>query len=631
MELESMIGKTLGGRYEIIEELGSGGMAIVYKGLDASLGRPVTIKILRPEYTTDYGFVRRFQREARAIASLSHPNIVSLYDVGQDGNIHYLVMEYVHGDNLKAIITREGPLAPARAIHIVCQICEALTHAHENNIVHRDVKPHNILITREGWAKLSDFGIARDVTGTTLTYTDSFIGSVHYLSPEQARGQLADPRSDLYSLGVVLYEMLTGSVPYQGDNLIAVALKHIQDEPEPPSKLNGRITAQLEGVILRAIAKDPSRRFQSGRELSLCLREALSKSKGEPAENGAFENTATGLLEPLLEGEEKEEPDIAVIKKRKIRSLSVLIGSLVLIFVLAGAAFAFNKFYFNVPEVQVPNVVNKSQKEVEHTLKNLGLRVQVVKEHNDDIAEGYVIAQDIGPDDPKVKPPRRIKLTVSLGKDLREVPDLYKLTLLDAKVRAARAGLKISEPVQEGYNDNVTEGCIYQQYPTAGAEKPAGSFITVYVSQGKNLARARVPSLIGLTIEQAGEELKKINLKLDESFQWANYDSPDYLSGQIISQEPKAGSDVTENTAVKVVVSRGPGPLPTEVQVKIPVPDDGQNHEVRISLKDIRGTRDVYVSPQASGDEVNKVVRFYGRGIIRVYIDGSLVKEKTYD
>lgn len=627
-----MIGKTLGGRYEIIEELGSGGMAVVYKGLDTALGRPVTIKILRLEYTTDYGFVRRFQREARAIASLSHPNIVSIYDVGvQEGNIHYLVMEYVHGDNLKAIITREGPLAPARAIHIVCQICEALTHAHENNIVHRDVKPHNILITREGWAKLSDFGIARDVTGSTLTYTDSFIGSVHYLSPEQARGQLADPRSDLYSLGVVLYEMLTGSVPYQGDNLIAVALKHIQDEPEPPSKLNGRITIQLEEVILRAIAKDPSKRFQSGRELSLHLREGLLKNKGEPAENGAFENTATGLFEPLMEGEEKEEPDIAVIKKRKIRPLSVLIGSLLLIFVLAGAAYAFNKFYFNIPEIQVPNVVNKSQEEAENTLKDLGLKVQVVKEHNDDIAEGYVIDQDIGPNDPKVKPPRRIKLTVSLGKDLREVPDLYKLTLLDAKVRVARVGLKISEPVQEGYNDDVTEGCIYQQTPTAGAKEPAGSFVTVYVSLGNNLAKAQVPSIIGLTIEQARAELNKKNLKLDEKFEWANFDSADYLSGQIISQDPGAGSDVMENTAIKVVLSRGPGPSPMDVKVTIPVPDDGQNHEVRISLEDIRGTRDVYVSSQASGDEVVKVVRFYGRGTIRVYIDGSQVKEKTYD
>ncbi|HAG09837.1 MAG TPA: Stk1 family PASTA domain-containing Ser/Thr kinase [Desulfotomaculum sp.] len=624
-----MIGKTLGGRYEIIEELGSGGTAVVYKGLDASLGRPVTIKILRAEYTTDYDFVRRFQHEARAVASLCHPNIVSLYDVGQEGNIHYLVMEYVHGDNLKAIIAKEGPLSPARAIHIVCQVCEALTHAHENNIVHRDVKPHNILITREGWAKLSDFGIARDVTGTTLTYTSSFIGSVHYLSPEQARGQLADQRSDLYSLGVVLYEMLTGSVPYQGDNLIAVALKHIQDEPERPSKLNEKITPQLEEVILRAIAKDPSKRFQNGRELSLLLRESLSKNKGEPAENGAFENTATGLFEPLVEEEEKEEPDIAVVKKRKMRTLSVLIGSLLLILIVAGAAFAFNKFYFNIPEIKVPDIVNKSQEEAEKTLTELGLKVQVVKEHNDDVAEGYVIDQDIGPDDPAVKPPRLIKLTVSLGKDLREVPGLYKLTILDAKAQVTRAGLKISEPVQEGNNDNVTEGCIYQQYPSPGEKKPAGSYVTVYVSLGKNVAKTQVPRLIGLTIEQARAELSKTNLKLDEKFEWADFDSADYLSGQILSQEPEAGSDVTEDTAVKVVLSRGPGPSPNSVRVKIPVPDDGRSHDVRISLEDIRGTKDVYVNSHAPGDEVSQVVRYYGGGTIRVYIDGSMVKDQN--
>jgi serine/threonine-protein kinase len=206
---------------------------------------------------------------------------------------------------------------------------------------------------------------------------------------------------------------------------------------------------------------------------------------------------------------------------------------------------------------------------------------------------------------------------------------LYKLTLVDAKVWVSRAGLKISEPVQEGYNDDVTEGCIYQQDPAAGTKKPAGSYVTVYISIGKNLTKTQVPSLIGLTIEKAREELNKKNLKLDEKFQWASFNSTDYLSGQIISQEPESGSDVEENTAVKVVLSRGPGPSPIDVKVKIPVPDDGQNHEVRISLEDIRGIRDIYVSSHASGDEVVKVVRYYGRGTVRVYIDNSLVKENT--
>jgi serine/threonine-protein kinase len=631
LEWKPMVGRILGNRYEIVEELGSGGMAVVYKGRDKFLDRPVTIKVLRSEFTLDDGFVRRFQREARAVASLSHPNIVSIYDVGQEENIHYLVMEYVHGYNLKTVIAREGPLAPERAVHIIRQICEATTHAHENNIVHRDVKPHNILITREGWAKLTDFGIAREVTGATLTYTDSVIGSVHYLSPEQARGQLGDPKSDMYSLGVVLYEMLTGSVPYQGNNLIAVAIKHIQEEPEPPSRLNGQISPQLEGVILRSIAKEPSQRFNSVREMSFYLQEAVSKNEGELA--GVASEGNRGNMDTRVfkhPGNSGESEKIPAQKKRRLRPLSLVIAGLLLMVLLAGAAYAFNKLYFNVPEVQVSDVVNKSEQEARDILTGLGLKVAVVKEHSTQVAEGYVVAQDIGPDDPKVKPPRRITLTISLGPDMREVPDLYKLNLTEAKIKLGQAGLKINEPVQEGYDSAVSQGYIFRQEPQAGDRQPEGSRVTVYVSLGPPLGESQAPSLVGLTIDQARVELNKKNLKLDENFQWAASESAEYLSGQIITQQPAAGSTALEGTSVKVVVSRGPGPPPRDVRVKVPVPDDGQNHEVRISLEDIRGMKDVYVSSHAPGDEVVKEVRFYGRGTVRIYIDNSLVKQKTY-
>lgn len=623
-----MVGRILGSRYAIVEELGSGGMAVVYKGRDKFLDRPVTIKVLRPEFTLDDGFVLRFQREARAVASLSHPNIVSIYDVGQEENVHYLVMEYVHGDNLKTVIAREGSLAPEKAVHIIRQICEAATHAHENNIVHRDIKPHNILITREGWAKLTDFGIARQVTGATLTYTDSVIGSVHYLSPEQSRGQLGDPKSDQYSLGVVLYEMLTGFVPYQGDNLIAVAIKHLQEEPEPPSRLNGRISPQLEGVILRAIAKEPSQRFNSVREMSFYLQEAVSKNEGELTGIISGGDMDTRVFKPPVNSGEVEE--IPARKKRRLRPLSLVVAGLLLLILLLGTAYAFSKLYFNVPEVQVPDVVNKSEQEARNVLAELGLKPVVVREHSTQVAEGYVISQDIGPADPKVKPPRRITLTVSLGPDMREVPDLYKLNLVSAKARLSQAGLKINEPVGEGYDSAVSQGYIFRQEPQAGDRLPQGSRVTVYVSLGPPLGESQVPSLVGLTIDQARVELNKKNLKLDENFQWATSESAEYLSGQIIDQQPAAGSTVPEGTPVKVVVSRGPGPPPRDVRIKVPVPDDGQNHEVRISLEDIRGTKDVYVSSHAPGDEVIKEVRFYGRGTIRVYIDNSLVKQKAY-
>ncbi|MHB8986009.1 MAG: protein kinase domain-containing protein, partial [Eubacteriales bacterium] len=267
-----MIGKLLGNRYQILEQLGGGGMAIIYKGRDTFLNRFVTIKVLRPEFTSDEEFVKRFSREAQAIARLSHPNIVSIFDVGREGEVPYLVMEYVEGDNLKNKIRTNGAISqPERAVEIARQVLSALQHAHDNNIVHRDIKPHNILITTGGAAKLTDFGIAREATTATLTQSDTIVGSVHYLSPEQARGETAGPGSDIYSLGIVMYEMLTGELPFNGDTPISVAIKHIQDVPAPPSRINPAVSPELEKVIIRAMAKNPADRFESARKMAEAL------------------------------------------------------------------------------------------------------------------------------------------------------------------------------------------------------------------------------------------------------------------------------------------------------------------------------------------------------------------------
>jgi serine/threonine protein kinase len=310
-------------------------MAVVYKGRDKFLNRLVTVKILRPEFTVDKNFVHRFQREAQAVASLSHPNIVSIYDVGQEENIHYLVMEYVPGDNLKSIIKKEGPLAPERALSIATQICEALQHAHENNIIHRDVKPHNILITSSGWAKLTDFGIAREITAATFTCADTVMGSVHYFSPEQAQGQPVGPKSDLYSLGVVLYEMLTGVVPYRGDSPVAVVIKHLQEQPELPSRLNPKIPPQLEKIVLRAMHKDPALRFESAREMLQYLKAAVVPDHLDSGFSSADE-MATRVLAPV---DVPPETGRQKRKKRRLRPLGWVVLSLFLIALLTGGAF----------------------------------------------------------------------------------------------------------------------------------------------------------------------------------------------------------------------------------------------------------------------------------------------------
>ncbi len=617
-----MLGKILGNRYEIIEELGGGGMAIVYKGHDKFLNRPVTIKILRPEFTVDKDFIARFQREAQAIARLSHPNIVSIYDVGQEDNIHYLVMEYVHGDNLKNIIKKEGPLPPERALRIVVQICKALQHAHENKIVHRDVKPHNILITYGGWAKLTDFGMAREITAATLTYTDTIMGSVHYLSPEQARGQAVGLKSDLYSLGVVLYEMLTGVVPYQGDSPIAIAIKHIQEHPEMPSRLNPGIPPRLEKVILKAMNKEPALRFATAAEMSQSLQAALKKEENENA------GSAEGGFSPG-DDFEGEEIEAGAGKKRRLRPLGWVILGLLLVAFLAAGAYLLNKYYFSVPEIQVPDVTGKSLAEASGILTGLGLRVAVEKDYDAQIPEGYVIRQDIGPEDPKVKPPRQVTLTVSLGPDLREVPDLYQLSVPDARIRLAEAGLQMAERYQEDYHNEVPRGYIFHQEPKARSKQPRGTAVTVYVSKGPRPAEARVPELLGLDIEQARSRLSEKKLKLDDQISWA--ESTQYLSGQVMSQEPAAGTPVQEGAIVKVVVSKGPGPLPREVEVTVNVPRDGKEHQIRINVTDVRGSRDAYLKTHPPGDRFTETIKCYGKTTVQVYRDNDLIQTRTFE
>ncbi|MBE3588968.1 MAG: Stk1 family PASTA domain-containing Ser/Thr kinase [Thermoanaerobacteraceae bacterium] len=623
-----MIGKQLGNRYEILEQLGGGGMAIVYKGRDTFLNRLVTIKMLRPEFSSDQDFTRRFRREAQAVASLSHPHIVSIYDVGQEEGVQYLVMEYVDGEDLKTLIRREGALDVARAVQIALQVLEALEHAHENNIVHRDIKPHNILLTRSGRAKLTDFGIAREATAATVTQTDTIVGSVHYLSPEQARGEVAGPKSDIYSLGVVLYEMLTGTVPFAGDSPISVAIKHIQEEPEPPSRRNPAIPPALEQVVLRALAKNPGQRFASAREMAVHL-EDIFRGDGEEATRFIpVDEMATRVIKPAGQSWKRGRGEVTPSRRRKLRPAGWAALAVLLLALLAGGGFALHRF-LNVPEVQVPSVVRYSLADAERILAERGLDVAVRREHSDTVPEGYVIDQDIGPEDPPVKPPRVITLTVSLGPDRRVVPDLYRLNLDQARQRLSESGLSLAEPAQEGYDDNVPPGLIFQQSPAAGDKVAPNSRVTVYLSRGPKPRQVQVPDLTGMNREQARAKLAESQLSLDENVQWEN--STDFLPDQIIRQDPAANTPVNQGTAVKVVLSKGPGPMPGEALVRFSVPDDGKNHQVKITVSDVRGSNVAHANPHPPGSKVETTVRYLGQAIIRVYIDDKLVREQRME
>ncbi|HBV99535.1 MAG: protein kinase [Peptococcaceae bacterium BICA1-7] len=617
-----MIGKMLGNRYEILEQLGGGGMAIVYKGRDTILNRLVTIKLLRPDYTSDEDFVRRFRREAQAVASLSHPNIVSIYDVGREKDMDYLVMEYVDGEDLRSIIKREGPLEPPKAVRIARQICDALDHAHENNIVHRDVKPHNILITRSGRAKLTDFGIAREASAATMTTSDTIVGSVHYLSPEQARGEVPGFRSDIYSLGVVLYEMLAGGLPFTGDTPISIALKHVQSFPDPISKRNPAIPESLESAAMKALNKEPDKRYQSAREMSLRLEESLLDD-----DTGITRVIAVDSEDmKALKSSGGQATGQTFSRRLKPTGWAVIIA----LIVLAAAVGVYGFYIFvNVPEVGVPSVVNKPLEQAESILKENRLKSTVKEQYSSDVPEGYVISQDPGPDGPRVKINRVIALVVSKGSDLRTVPNLVTLDVVNARIKLTEASLQMEEPPAEEYSSEVAKGLIMSQQPAALQKAPRDTSVKVVVSKGPEPANRNVPDLRGKTLDQARTELTGLGLQLDQDIIYQT--STQFLSGRIVSQYPGAGENVIDGTAVKVYVSNGPGPSYRDADVEVEIPDDGRKHVVRISVVDARGANDVYIKEHSPGERVVETVRYWGRATINVYVDNKLAKGQELD
>ncbi|AQS59059.1 Stk1 family PASTA domain-containing Ser/Thr kinase [Desulforamulus ferrireducens] len=623
-----MIGKLLGNRYEVLEQLGGGGMALVWKGRDTFLNRLVTIKVLRPEYASDEDFVRRFRREAQAVASLSHPNIVSIYDVGQENDSYYLVMEYVDGETLKSLIRREAPLPTAKAIQLGRQIAEALEHAHENNIIHRDVKPHNILITKTGRAKLTDFGIAQ-ASASTITHTDTIVGSVHYISPEQAKGEPAGPKSDIYALGVVLYEMLTGQVPYQADGAIGVALKHIQEQPLSLREINPGIPEDLEKVVLRAMDKLPDRRHKSAKALGEDLISISEETRNMLPYLPEDEEYTRVLPNPSLTLREEQRTTEGSDKGKGKRMKPAAWGMLavLLVFLVGGLVFALNS-YLNVEEITVPPVVGMHIDEARRVLEDRGLVVSVSRQPHDTVKKDHVISQDLNANS-VVKKGRTIVLVVSTGQELVEVPDVVGLTLEEAKYTLFNQKFKVEALDEDRVYSDLEEGKVAEQEPKGKTEAPRGSTIKLHISKGPKPEIKQVPNLIGMTQEAARAELAALGLVLDEAI--GQMESTEYLSGQIVHQEPSANQELEEGGKVKITISSGPGPAPRDVTIRVKVPDDGENHDVKIKTEDVRGSEYPYINSHRSGDNVVKDIRVYGKGRVKVYIDGNQVLDRAID
>lgn len=621
--MSNVIGRLLGNRYEILEKMGTGGMAVVYRARCTLLNRIVAVKVLRDEYTSDADFVRRFRQEAQAVASLSHPNIVSVYDVGAEDGIHYIVMEYVSGQNLKELIREQAPFSPARAADIASQIATALEHAHENNIVHRDIKPHNILITRNGTVKVTDFGIARAVSAATVTRTGTIIGSVHYFSPEQARGEPTGIKSDIYSLGVVLYEMLTGRVPFEGESPIGVALKHIQSEPAPVAAVNPSVPGIMSRIVQKAMAKNPEFRYETAGELNRDLQAFLSLSRTAELDDDA----PTQLITDLEESDIFREGQRTRSKKRrkKVRPVGWILLAVLVLGLLGVGGYVLWPALFPA-ETTVPDLYGLTTDEAYDLLRERGLEMKIEgRRDSDKLEEGRILSQDPGANS-TVRQGRVVQVVVSSGPTLSKIPLVVNKPIRDARIELQNAGFEpLADPDDYIYHETIPKDIVIDLEPAAGSLQPQRTQVRLTVSKGPEPKQIIMPDLRGMTKTEALEAIQAANLLPGPVHE---EESTDYVSGQVIEQNPAANSPVMEGTEVTLTVSKGPGPAPQTVGVRIHVPRDGQDHVVRVVVSDGRGTNQVYIGTHASGEIVRRDVTFYGKGKILFYIDDQLFDQR---
>ena len=557
-------GKILGNRYEIIQKIGNGGMAIVYKARDLTLNRYVAVKVLRDEFTTDEEFIKRFETEAQSAARLIHPNIVSIYDVGVDNNLtYYIVMELIQGKTLKEIIIQEqGPLPWKWSINVSIQIASALEMAHKNNIIHRDIKPHNIIITEDGVAKVTDFGIAKAVSNSTITAFGKTIGSVHYFSPEHARGGYTDAKSDIYSLGVVMYEMVTGRVPFDADTPVSIALKHMQEEPVEPKEINPNIPDAVNKIILKALQKEPALRYQTATEMLQDLRMALKDPSGDFVDQKGIDPTSATRKMDLDEYEnvsnrkssnkdtgKKEGKFKRFIKNHK--KLSIFIGLILLFLIAFGGTLGILNLT-NPAEVQLPNLVGMSREEAQADAEEAKLKFEVSsEEYNTEVPEGFVISQD-----PKyienynVKEGSTITVVVSKGTEKTTVPNVEGKEEDEAIKLIEDAKLK-AEVIEET-SQTVKEGYVISQETDPDTEVSAGDTVKIHVSTGTGIKQVTVQSVVGQTEANARAALEGQGLKVTVTYE----EDTSRDNGVVLKQSINSGTTVNEGTSITITVNK---------------------------------------------------------------------------
>jgi len=608
-----MIGTKLVNRYQILERIGGGGMAVVYKARCTLLNRIVAVKVLRHQYSVDEDFVRRFRREAQAAASLSHPNIVNIYDVGQDKDIYFIVMEYVEGETLKDLIEREAPLEPARAVNIVRQIANALYHAHYNKIIHRDIKPHNVLISNDGRVKVADFGIARAVTSTTQTFPpDSIMGSVHYFSPEQAKGKLATEQSDIYSLGIVFYEMLTKTLPYDGDSPVSIALKHLQMTVPPATQLNPAVTPGLQAILDKMLEKDKSLRYQSALDLLSALRTWNAPEGTEAAGNEELpDETDTQVFPPQVPRQKRR---LSPAAKKRLITWSAIILSLAAIVTLAVLGLSSLARMWEVKEIPVPNVVGQSKEAAIAALESAGLKnYHFIEIHHDTISKDHVVRQKPAGGQ-IVKQNRDIELTISLGPVLIDVPSVEGLDVRVAEANLQAKGLKAVRNYE--FSEKHAAGTVIRQDPIEGMKLAKDQAVTLTVSSGPR--PFKMPNVIGKTLAEAEEIFKDLMVELRQAWNPSKGDSP---GGIVTDQTPISNEDVKPGDIVYLYL-RPFSKHVLEVEVHL---NPLVASKVKIVVKDFAGEEIVFEDTISGRESYIHSVTGWETGTISVYVDGGLV------
>jgi eukaryotic-like serine/threonine-protein kinase len=604
-----MIGKRLSGRYKILDMVGGGGMANVYLAHDMILDRDVAVKMLRLDFANDEEFIRRFRREAQSATSLAHPNIVSIYDVGEENDLYYIVMEYVDGQTLKQYIQQNSPLKVEDAIGIMRQLTSAISHAHQNHIIHRDIKPHNILIDHDGNVKVTDFGIAMALSATSITQTNSVLGSVHYLSPEQARGGMANGKSDIYSLGIVMFELLTGRLPFSGESAVSIALKHLQSETPSVRRWNSNIPQSVENIVLKATAKDPFHRYNSVEEMEEDLHTALDTERGNeakfviPIDNDATkaipvitnDKPLKNLDETLVHSNEKPLPgpkdDLkeGSGKKKRKKWPVILISTFLVLAILGLLAITFLPGLLSAKDVKIPDVSGMELDEAISKLKLSGLEVDKKIEIEDENVEKGKVVKTNPESGTTVKENSKINLYISTGKEKFELSDYVGRQYEDVIRLLDNYNFKDIKKIEK--HDDSEPGTIISQNPSGGENVvPEETELEFEVSKGPE--KIVLKDLTQYNLKGAQDYASLVGLTLDASQE--KYDDT-IPAGMVISQSPEPGTELKKGDKVTVVISKGKEDKPPkEVIIELDIPfepavpgEPGQKQLVTILIEDM--------------------------------------------